>query len=96
MLMHEGAVDDEEAEDEEGEGVAKPASTRAALGIEKGEPTCMKSVSWSTVSTTSIAPRSMLRSTIRYSFDGFTYTCNGGWPLISIARLMTFPPSIRQ
>ena len=35
------------------------------------------------------------RSVMRYSFDGFTYTCSGGCPFSSMARFTTFPPSIR-
>ena len=64
--------------------------------MEKGEPTCIKSLSCSLVSTTSTAPRSMLRSTILSSFEGRMNVCKGGWPLSSMAKLMTLPPSIRQ
>ena len=38
----------------------------------------------------------MLRSMICGSRLGLMYVCNGGWPLSSIARFITFPPSIRQ
>ena len=42
-----------------------------------------------------MAPKSIERNVMRYSFDGFTYTCSGGCPFSSMARFTTFPPSIR-
>ena len=50
----------------------KPASTNAALGIEKGEPTLLNVCSSSKVVITSIAPKSMERRMILYSLQGLT------------------------
>ena len=74
----------------------KPASERAAFGIENGEPTVLYAESSSYVVITSDAPRSILLSMMCGSAQGFTYVCSGGCPLRLIARLTTLPPSMRQ